>query len=75
MKVKNLDSLLTELSLDSEDSLLEYIQDGLKGAVDSVKDTLKVKDVRIWGTRWMEGGMGGGGGGAFCMLLCVCVCG
>ena len=41
-KVKDLRGVLAELSLQSEESLLEYVRDGLSQAAQSVKDTLQV---------------------------------
>lgn len=39
---KSLQNLMDELSLQSEDSLLEYIKEGLHSAADSVKHSLQV---------------------------------
>ena len=42
LRVKDLPSLLAELSLQTEESLFEFVKDGLSSAAESVKDALQV---------------------------------
>ena len=60
LRVKDLPSLLAELSLQTEESLLEFVKDGLNSAAESVKDTLQV-------CRCMSVCV------TVCVCVCVCV--
>ena len=58
--MKDLPSLLAELSLQTEESLFEFVKDGLNCAAESVKDTLQVCCVCVCKS--------------VCVYVCVCVC-
>lgn len=45
---KSLKDLLDELSLHSEESLLDYVKEGLHSAADSVKQSLQVYVVKVF---------------------------